>query len=39
MADGTEATGFLCEGFALKDAPEITALGGWRAYIASLTAG
>lgn len=36
LADGTEATGFLCEAFALHGAPEITCLGGWRAYIAGL---
>jgi allophanate hydrolase len=36
LADGTQPTGFLCEGFALQGAPEITALGGWRAYIKSL---
>jgi allophanate hydrolase len=27
-------SGFLCEAYALVDAPEITHLGGWRAYIA-----
>ena len=32
FADGTEVTGFLCEPHALADAPEITHLGGWRAY-------
>jgi len=32
LADGTEVTGFLCEPHALADAPEITHLGGWRAY-------
>ena len=39
LADGTTASGFLCEGFALEGAPEITALGSWRAYIAGLAAG
>jgi len=35
LEDGTEVTGFLCERHAVKDAQEITALGGWRAYVAS----
>ena len=35
LADGTQATGFVCEAYALDGAPEITALGGWRAYIRS----
>ena len=34
LADGTQASGFLCEAHAVADAPEITALGSWRAYIA-----
>ena len=34
LADGTEAGGLLCEAHAVQDAPEITALGGWRAYVA-----
>jgi allophanate hydrolase len=28
--------GFICEPWALADAQDITAFGGWRAYIASL---
>jgi allophanate hydrolase len=36
LADGTREAGFLCEGHAVRDAPEITHLGGWRAYLASL---
>ncbi len=35
LDDGAEVSGFLCEPYALKGAQEITALGGWRAYIAS----
>ncbi len=35
LADGTEVTGFLCEPHALADAPDITAHGGWRAYLAA----
>jgi allophanate hydrolase len=34
LEDGAEVTGFLCEAHALRDAPEITHLGGWRAYVA-----
>ncbi len=33
LDDGTSATGFLCEPYALVDAPDITSFGGWRAYI------
>ncbi|MFI0896523.1 allophanate hydrolase [Streptomyces sp. NPDC020983] len=33
LHDGTEATGFLCEPAALADAADITAHGGWRAYL------
>lgn len=36
LSDGRAVSGFLCEAHALTDAREITALGGWRAYIASL---
>ena len=34
LEDGSEVSGFLCEAYALVDAPEITHLGGWRAYVA-----
>jgi allophanate hydrolase len=34
LADGTEVTGFLCEPYAVEQAREITASGGWRAYLA-----
>ena len=37
LADGDEVTGFLCEPHAVEGAPEITALGGWRAYLSSLS--
>ena len=37
LADGTSATGFLCEAVAAQDARDITAFGGWRAFIASLS--
>ncbi|MHA6764423.1 allophanate hydrolase [Streptacidiphilus sp. PAMC 29251] len=36
LADGSTAAGFLCEPAALTDAPDITAHGGWRSYLASL---
>jgi allophanate hydrolase len=35
LADGEAVSGFLCEGFATLDAPEITQLGGWRQYLAT----
>jgi allophanate hydrolase len=34
LADGTSAQGFLCESAAVKDARDITHLGGWRAFLA-----
>ena len=36
LDDGSSVTGFLCEPYAVEGAREITDLGGWRAYIASL---
>ena len=36
LADGSSVQGFLCEPLALQGAADITPLGGWRAYIASL---
>ena len=36
LADGSWVTGFICEGYALASALDVTAHGGWRAYIASL---
>ena len=35
LDDGSSVSGFLCEAHAVKDAQEITSLGGWRAYIQS----
>jgi len=32
LADGAEVAGFSCERYALADATDITAYGGWRAY-------
>jgi allophanate hydrolase len=32
LEDGTEVTGFLCEGYAADGALDITASGGWRNY-------
>jgi allophanate hydrolase len=37
LADGGSVQGFLCEPLALQGAADITPLGGWRAYIASIT--
>ena len=34
LADGTRVPGFICEGYAVSGAQNITALGGWRAYLA-----
>ncbi len=36
LADGTQVQGFVCEAQALAAATDITHLGGWRAYVASL---
>jgi allophanate hydrolase len=33
LEDGATLRGFLCESYAVARAPEITALGGWRAYL------
>jgi allophanate hydrolase len=35
LAGGERVHGFLCEAHALTGAPDISALGGWRAYLAS----
>ena len=37
LADGTEVPGFLCEAHAAQGAKDITSLGGWRAYVATLS--
>lgn len=37
LADGSWVTGFICEGFALDTALDVTAHGGWRAYVQSLS--
>ena len=33
LEDGSQVKGFLCEPYALVDAPDITATGGWRAHL------
>jgi allophanate hydrolase len=38
LADGRSVQGFVCEALATQGAQDITHLGGWRAYIASLKA-
>ena len=38
LQDGARVQGFLCEHYAVSGRPDITALGGWRAYCASLRA-
>ncbi|MDR3415756.1 MAG: allophanate hydrolase [Nevskia sp.] len=35
LADGRQVKGFICEPWALRDARDITASGGWRAYLAA----
>lgn len=37
LDDGEEVAGFLCESYAVAAARDITALGGWRAYLAANT--
>lgn len=37
LADGQWVHGFICEPWALAGAPDISAFGGWRVYLASLT--
>jgi allophanate hydrolase len=36
LADGAQVSGFLVEPIALTGAPDISHLGGWRNYVASL---
>jgi allophanate hydrolase len=36
LADGSEVTGFVCEGHGVADAEEVTSYGGWRAYLAAV---
>ena len=38
LDDGSAVTGFLCEAHALTGATEVTAHGGWRAYVAARSA-
>ena len=38
LEDSSQVQGFVCEAEALHDAQDISHLGGWRAYIASLSA-
>jgi allophanate hydrolase len=37
LSDGRAVKGFLCEEAAIKDAPNISGFGGWRAYLKSQT--
>jgi allophanate hydrolase len=39
LDDGSVISGFLCEAHAIAGAQEVTALGGWRAYIGTRMAG
>ena len=38
LADGSLEKGFICEGYAVEGAHDITDLGGWRAYLATTPA-
>jgi allophanate hydrolase len=38
LADGRWVHGFVCEGEAVAGAPDITALGGWRAHVQAVAA-
>jgi allophanate hydrolase len=35
LEDGTDVAGVLCEAVAVEGAPDVTHLGGWRAYRAT----
>ena len=35
LMDGRQVKGFICEGYALQEAQDITAYGGWRPWLAS----
>ena len=37
LVDGSLEKGFICEGYAVEGARDITDLGGWRAYLATTT--
>ena len=39
LDDGTAVSGFLCEAHAVAEAEDITAFGGWRAFLASRAKG
>ncbi|NJN47317.1 MAG: hypothetical protein HC808_13510, partial [Candidatus Competibacteraceae bacterium] len=36
LENGAEVKGFLCESSATVDAEDVTAYGGWRAYLSTL---
>jgi allophanate hydrolase len=35
LEDGSTVSGFICEGIGIEGARDITAFGGWRAYLAA----
>jgi allophanate hydrolase len=39
LADGRWVHGFVCEGFAMAAARDVTSFGGWRAYLQAAKAG
>jgi allophanate hydrolase len=36
LDDGTQVLGFVCESYAARTSPDISAHGAWRGYLASL---
>lgn len=36
LEDGSNTQGFMCEAYATRDATDISELGGWREYLASI---
>jgi len=37
LQDGSRVSGFVCEAYAAEGARDITSLGGWRAYVETVT--
>ena len=38
LDDGSQVKGFVCEGYAVRSAEDISRFGGWRAYLAAIKA-
>jgi allophanate hydrolase len=39
LVDGRWVNGFICEGYGLEGARDVTGFGGWRSYINALKSG